>query len=99
MQAHINATIEPTRRIIAHLLEADAQFFKEHHYLYPPLAGPVDDWLLYKGCMILRVVIWSSLYRYLRHESHFVGLMPFRLCQILDSRCFSVELVTIFRLL
>jgi hypothetical protein len=43
MQAHINAMIEPTRRIIARLLEADAQFFKDHHYLYPLLAGPVDD--------------------------------------------------------
>jgi hypothetical protein len=27
MQVHMNATIEPTRRIIAHFLEADAQFF------------------------------------------------------------------------
>jgi hypothetical protein len=27
MQAHMDATIEPARRIIAHLLEADAQFF------------------------------------------------------------------------
>jgi hypothetical protein len=43
MQAHMNATIEPTRRIIARLLEADAQFFLEHHYLNPLLDGPIDD--------------------------------------------------------
>jgi hypothetical protein len=43
MQAHMNATIEPARRIIAHLLEANAQFFREHHYLDPLLASHVDD--------------------------------------------------------
>jgi hypothetical protein len=43
MQVHMNATIEPARRIIARLLEANAQFFSEHHYLDPLLAGPIDD--------------------------------------------------------
>jgi hypothetical protein len=43
MQAHMNAKIEPARRIIARLLEADAQFVREHHYLDPLLAGPVDN--------------------------------------------------------
>jgi hypothetical protein len=39
MRAHMDATIEPARRIIARLLEADAQFFREQHYLHPLLAG------------------------------------------------------------
>jgi hypothetical protein len=43
MHAHMNATIELARRIIAHLLEADAQFFREQYYLDPLLAGPIDD--------------------------------------------------------
>jgi hypothetical protein len=43
MQAHMNAMIEPARRIIAYLLEANAQFFQEHHYLDLLLARPIDD--------------------------------------------------------
>jgi hypothetical protein len=43
MRAHMDATIEPTRRIIARLLEADAQLFQEQHYLDPLLAGPTDE--------------------------------------------------------
>jgi hypothetical protein len=43
MRAHMDATIEPTRKIIARLLEADAQVFREHHYLDPFMARPVDD--------------------------------------------------------
>jgi hypothetical protein len=43
MQAHMNATIDLARRIIARLLEANAGFFREHHYLDPLLAGPIDD--------------------------------------------------------
>jgi hypothetical protein len=43
IRALVDATIEPTRRIIDHLLQADAQFFREHHYLDPLLAGSLDD--------------------------------------------------------
>jgi hypothetical protein len=43
MQAHMDATIEPTRKIIARLLEADADFFREQHYLNPLLAGLADQ--------------------------------------------------------
>jgi hypothetical protein len=44
MRVHMDATIEPARRIIARLLEADAQFFREQHYLDPLLAGlPMDN--------------------------------------------------------
>jgi hypothetical protein len=43
MRVHMDATIELARRIIARLLEADAQFFQKHHYLDPLLAGPVGD--------------------------------------------------------
>jgi hypothetical protein len=43
MRAHMNATIELARRIVAHFLEADAGFFREQDYLDPLLAGPIDD--------------------------------------------------------
>jgi hypothetical protein len=35
LQAHMDATLQPTRRIIARLFEADASFFREYHYLNP----------------------------------------------------------------
>jgi hypothetical protein len=35
LRVHMDATLEPTRRIITKLLEADAEFFHEYHYLNP----------------------------------------------------------------
>jgi hypothetical protein len=35
MRVHMDATLQPARRIIARLLEADASFFCEYHYLNP----------------------------------------------------------------
>jgi hypothetical protein len=32
---HMDATLQPARRIIARLLEADASFFREYYYLNP----------------------------------------------------------------
>jgi hypothetical protein len=40
LQVHMDATLQPTRRIIARLLQEDATFFCEYHYLNPLL---VDD--------------------------------------------------------
>jgi hypothetical protein len=40
LQVHMDDTLQPERRIIARLLQEDAGFFREHHYLNP-LA--VDD--------------------------------------------------------
>jgi hypothetical protein len=40
LRVHMDATLQPARRIIARLLREDAGFFREHHYLNP-LA--VDD--------------------------------------------------------
>jgi hypothetical protein len=37
---HMDATMQPTRRIISRLLQEDARFFREHHYLNP---FSVDD--------------------------------------------------------
>jgi hypothetical protein len=31
----MDATLEPTRKMITKLLEADADFFREYHYLNP----------------------------------------------------------------
>jgi hypothetical protein len=35
VQVHIDATLQPARRLIARLLPEDAAFFREHHYLDP----------------------------------------------------------------
>jgi hypothetical protein len=35
LQVHMDATLQPARRIIARLLREDAAFFCEHHYLNP----------------------------------------------------------------
>jgi hypothetical protein len=35
LRVHMDATLQPARRIIARLLEADASFFHEYHYLNP----------------------------------------------------------------
>jgi hypothetical protein len=37
---HMDATLEPSRRIISRLLQEDARFFQEYHYLNP---FSVDD--------------------------------------------------------
>jgi hypothetical protein len=35
LQVHMDATLQPARRIIARLLQEDAAFFCKHHYLNP----------------------------------------------------------------
>jgi hypothetical protein len=35
LRVHMDATLQPTRRIIARLLREDDTFFREHHYLNP----------------------------------------------------------------
>jgi hypothetical protein len=35
LRVHMDATLEPARRMITKLLEADAGFFREYHYLNP----------------------------------------------------------------
>jgi hypothetical protein len=39
---HMDATLEPARRMIAKLLEADAGFFHEYHYLNPLMVDSSD---------------------------------------------------------
>jgi hypothetical protein len=43
MQVHMDATLEPARRMITKLLEADAGFFREYHYLNSLLVDPSDQ--------------------------------------------------------
>jgi hypothetical protein len=43
MRANVDATLEPAERMINQLLEADARFFQEHHYLDPLLWGPIEQ--------------------------------------------------------
>jgi hypothetical protein len=40
---HMDATLQPARRMIARLLEADANFFHEYHYLNPLLVDSSDQ--------------------------------------------------------
>jgi hypothetical protein len=35
LRVHMDATLQPARRLIARLLREDAAFFREHHYLNP----------------------------------------------------------------
>jgi hypothetical protein len=35
LRVHMDATLQPARRLIARLLQEDATFFREHHYLDP----------------------------------------------------------------
>jgi hypothetical protein len=39
----MDATIEPARRMITKLLEADADFFHEYHYLNPLMVDSSDQ--------------------------------------------------------
>jgi hypothetical protein len=46
LQVHMDATLQPTRRIIARLLQEDARFFREYHYLNPLLVDDSDQPML-----------------------------------------------------
>jgi hypothetical protein len=46
LQVHMNAMLQPARRIIARLLEEDARFFREHHYFNPLLVDDSDHPML-----------------------------------------------------
>jgi hypothetical protein len=46
MRVHMDATLLPARRIIARLLQEDAAFFREHHYLDPLGVDDSDDPML-----------------------------------------------------
>jgi hypothetical protein len=39
----MDATLDPARRMIAKLLEADAGFFREYHYLNPLLVDSSEQ--------------------------------------------------------
>jgi hypothetical protein len=43
LQVHMDATLQPARRMIARILEADASFFREYHYLNPLCVDPSDQ--------------------------------------------------------
>jgi hypothetical protein len=46
LQVHMDATLQPARRLIARLLREDAAFFREHHYLDPLGVDDSDQPLL-----------------------------------------------------
>jgi hypothetical protein len=46
LQVHMDATLQPTRRIIARLLQEDARFFREHHYLNLLMVDDLDQPML-----------------------------------------------------
>jgi hypothetical protein len=43
LRVHMDATLEPSRRMIAKLLEANAGFFREYHYLNPLMVDSSDQ--------------------------------------------------------
>jgi hypothetical protein len=46
VQVHMDATLQPPRRIIGRLLQEDARFFREHHYLKPLMVDDSDQPML-----------------------------------------------------
>jgi hypothetical protein len=46
LRVHMDNTLQPTRRLVARLLEADAAFFREYHYLDPLGVDDSDNPLL-----------------------------------------------------
>jgi hypothetical protein len=46
LQVHMDATLQPARRIIGRLLQEDASFFREHHYLNPLMVDDLDQPML-----------------------------------------------------
>jgi hypothetical protein len=46
LQVHMEATLQPARRIIGRLLQEDARFFREHHYLNPLMVDDSDQPML-----------------------------------------------------
>jgi hypothetical protein len=42
----MDATLQPARRIIGRLLQEDARFFREHHYLNPLMVDDSDQPML-----------------------------------------------------
>jgi hypothetical protein len=46
LRVHMDATLQPARRIISRLLQEDARFFREHHYLNPFLVDDSDQAML-----------------------------------------------------
>jgi hypothetical protein len=43
LQIHMDATLQPARRMIARLLEVDASFFRKYHYLNPLHVDPSNQ--------------------------------------------------------
>jgi hypothetical protein len=46
LRVHMENTLQPARRLVARLLEADAAFFREYHYLDPLGVNDSDNLLL-----------------------------------------------------
>jgi hypothetical protein len=46
LRVHMDATLQPARRLIARLLREDAVFFREHHYLDPLGVDDSDQTLM-----------------------------------------------------
>jgi hypothetical protein len=46
LRVHMENMLQPARRLVARLLEADAVFFREYHYLDPLGVDDSDNLLL-----------------------------------------------------
>jgi hypothetical protein len=75
LQVHMDATLQPARRIIARLLQEDAGFFREHHYLNPLGVDDLDQPMLqcffciYASCVKLEIFhFWVFCQKFLFSE-------------------------------
>jgi hypothetical protein len=73
LQVHIDATLQPARRIIARLLREDAGFFREHHYLNPLAVDDSDQPML--SCSIVYMFLCMK-----RESFRFLGLFARKFC-------------------
>jgi hypothetical protein len=74
LRVHMDATLQPARRLIARLLREDAMFFHEHHYLNPLGVDDSDQPMLW------------CLYIFVCRTQDFLFLDPFIRSFILFSR-------------
>jgi hypothetical protein len=62
LQVHLEATLQPARRIITRLLREDVAFFREHHYLDPLGVDDSDNPILWCSCMYFVYGTWEFLF-------------------------------------
>jgi hypothetical protein len=63
LKRHLDATLDPAKRMIDRLLEDDSGYFEEHHYLDPIFLGPTREQNLCKICIKLYIYNTFQFYQ------------------------------------